>query len=579
MRGLLYILSGLLILGSNAQVFSSSIEYQKALQYLEERGEVYFQFSANSPAEINKLNEIISVDKVEYPLAYAYANKAGFAGFLEAGLEYATLTPPGLLGPAPQMSDYAEFLKGGAPADWDRYPSYTSYLEIMEKFETDHPELCKLYKYGTSERGRDLLIMKVSDNVETEEKEPNFIWTGTIHGDETLGYMNSLHMIDYLCTNYGNDETVDNIVDNIEVWIAPLTNPDGTYNGGNNSVSGARRYNANNRDLNRNFPTPSRPYGNYSAWEDEVKYMKDFEEKHNFVMGLDIHGGMENVVYPWAYTRRYHVDQEWWEYVGGRYADLAHSNSPSGYFTTTQSDGVGSAGSDYYTANGTRIDFPVYGTSCRAVTLEQNTQKLLSESKLLDYWEYNREAMLQLMLETLNGVQGTVTDTFSGEPLVAKVYIENHDDDSSHVYSDSMGIYHRPIYAGTYNFTFTSGDYHPKTVRNVRPKNGEPLVLDVQLVPPTGITNNLQPVYISISVKPMAGGVKIDFGKHALTGRVGIYDLQGKIIRDFPAKQSHEKVIFWDGSNANGQPVSSGCYLVKIAGNEGNISKSFLYHR
>lgn len=63
-----------------------------------------------------------------------------------------------------------------------------------------------------------------------------------------------LRLIDTLLSSYGTDQRLTNLINNLEIWICPDTNPDGTYYGGNNSVSGARRYNYNGYDLNRNFP-------------------------------------------------------------------------------------------------------------------------------------------------------------------------------------------------------------------------------------------------------------------------------------------------------------------------------------
>ena len=55
----------------------------------------------------------------------------------------------------------------------------------------------------------------------------------------------------------GSDPQVTRLLDSTVVWINPLANPDGTYHGGNNSVNGAWRYNANSVDLNRNFADPA----------------------------------------------------------------------------------------------------------------------------------------------------------------------------------------------------------------------------------------------------------------------------------------------------------------------------------
>ena len=116
---------------------------------------------------------------------------------------------------------------------------------MMYQFQTDYPELCQVVSIGQSVEGRELLFARISDNVGQDEGEAQFMYTGTIHGDETTGYILLLRLIDYLLTNYGTDPRITNMVNNLDIWINPAANPDGTYAGGNNTVYGATSENAN----------------------------------------------------------------------------------------------------------------------------------------------------------------------------------------------------------------------------------------------------------------------------------------------------------------------------------------------
>ena len=63
-----------------------------------------------------------------------------------------------------------------------------------------------------------------------------------------------------------------------------------------------------------------------------------------------------------------------------------------------------------------------------------------------------------------------------------------HDVDSSHVYSNlPIGNYHRHLYQGNYNITFSCSGYHSKTI-NATILNNSIIVTDIQLVP-VGITS------------------------------------------------------------------------------------------
>ena len=74
-------------------------------------------------------------------------------------------------------------------SQWDKYPTYEEYITTMNKFGTDYPDLCEVVEFGKSVQDRQLLAVKVSDNVGTEEKEPAFLYHATMHGNETLGFI------------------------------------------------------------------------------------------------------------------------------------------------------------------------------------------------------------------------------------------------------------------------------------------------------------------------------------------------------------------------------------------------------
>ena len=68
---------------------------------------------------------------------------------------------------------------------------------------------------------------------ETDGK-PKFLYTSTMHGDEVTGMILMLRLIDEFCTS--EEKRITDILDSVDLFIFPCTNPDGTYHGGNNSV-------------------------------------------------------------------------------------------------------------------------------------------------------------------------------------------------------------------------------------------------------------------------------------------------------------------------------------------------------
>jgi len=102
----------------------------------------------------------------------------------------------------------------------------------------------------------------------------------------------------------------------------------------------------------------------------------------------------------------------------------------------------------------------------------------------MNNFNYNYRSWLNYMEEALHGIRGIVTDSCSGEPLRAKVFISGHDFDSSHVYSAlPIGDYHRPIYQGTYNVTFSATGYQSRTINGISVINGNATVVNVILKP------------------------------------------------------------------------------------------------
>lgn len=446
-------------------------------QLFRDRIEVYFKFSIESPKDIHAITKIISIDNVKGNTVFAYAGKKEFSQFLDFGITYEALTPPSML-TIPVMKESVTVKEIN---DWDFYPTYEAYIDMMYQFQTDYPELCEVVSIGQSIEGRELLFARISDNVGQEEGEAQFMYTGTIHGDETTGYILLLRLIDYLLSNYGTDPRISSMVNGLDIWINPASNPDGTYAGGNNTVYGATRYNANGVDMNRNYPDPEDgPHPDGNAWQPETILFMDFAESHHIVSSVNTHGGTEVCNYPWDTWSGLHADDQWWQYVCHEYADTAQAYAPSNYMNE-YNDGI-TNGYAWYTISGGRQDYMMYFHQCREFTLEMSDVKLLPANQLPALWNYNYRSLLNYIEQTMFGISGTVTDALTGDPVMAEVYIFGHDEDSSWVYSnDNTGKYFRLIHGGTYDVTFSAPGFYPQTIENVVVVNRQLTTLDVQL--------------------------------------------------------------------------------------------------
>lgn len=464
------------------------------------RQEFYFSLEIQSPKQLAALSAMVSIDQATDSEVIAYANPGQYLRLLEAGYQPKLLPPPGVLDEEPAMLQAGDFRLGG---NWDYYPTYEAYIDMMYAFQSSYPNLCTIHNIGTLNSGRQLLVAQINNG--TTESKPEFLYTGTIHGDETTGYILLLRMIEYLLMNYGSDPEITSLVNNLDIWINPLANPDGTYWGGNHTVNGSRRGNANNVDLNRNYPDPEDgPHPDGNPWQPETVFFMEFAEARNFVMSANTHGGIEVINYPFDTWSRRAADDDWWILVSREYADTAQFRSPSGYMTALD-NGI-TNGYDWYSISGGRQDYMNFFHYCREVTMELSDSKTLPASQLPALWNYNYRSLMNYMQQSTFGIHGTITDTITNEAMVAKVEILGHDFDNSYIYSSlPAGNYHRLIKEGTYDLTFTAEGYHSKTISNVSIADYEKIVLDVQLVPGTIIAD------FTASAYEIAKGGQINF--------------------------------------------------------------------
>lgn len=537
------------------------------------QGELYhFKFAEKSKQKINGvLTQTISIDKVVGDTIYAYANTSEFEKFKALGYSY-QIIPRAITTKALTMATTVEQM-----ANWDRYPTYEVYRALLKKFEANYPNLCKLDTIGTSINGRKLYVVKISGNVTSDEAEPEVFYTSTMHGDETTGYILMLRLINHLLTEYGSNQRITDMVNNMAIFINPNANPDGTYKSGNSTVSGAIRYNANYVDLNRNFPDPRRgdhPDGN--SWQQENVAMMSYAASRRFVLSANIHGGIELANYPWdtwTSISKTHADNNWYINVSRQYATLAQTNSPSGYFTG-ENNGITNGG-DWYVVAGGRQDYMNWWHHCREVTFEISDTKLLPTEQLPALWNYNRDALLTYLERALLGFNGTIKNS-NGEPIRAKVFIENHDRDSSHVYSNAQhGTFYRPIEPGTWRVTFTAPGYSPQTHTVVVDSWTSSTQVNLNVVMyPTGVTTNSMR-NINLWPNPFTNKVYINIPNQLTNVRVSIYSLSGQLIKAIQGNGSG--TIVWDGKTDNGQTATPGVYIVKATTSGGSATAKVIF--
>ncbi|MDP2172643.1 MAG: M14 family zinc carboxypeptidase, partial [Candidatus Cloacimonadaceae bacterium] len=397
---------------------------------------------------------------------------------------------------------------------WDSYPTYEAYVSMMYAFATSYPNLCQIIDAGTTVNGRKILYARISDNVHLHEAEPEVAYVSTLHGDETTGYVLMLRLIDTLLSGYGSNPRLTNLVNNLDIWINPNANPDGTYYGGNSSVSGARRANANGYDLNRNFPAPNGSQYASQPRQVETTLAMNLANSRRFVLSANFHGGAEVVNYPWDHIYTLHPDNNWYVSTSLIYANSAQANSPAGYFTGISSNGI-TNGAAWYVITGGRQDWMGYTAKGREVTLEISNTKNPAASTLPAYWDYNYDAMLSYLEQALYGIHGTVSDPY-GNPLNATITVTGHDNSYSIVSTDpAHGDFYRYLSHGTYSLLIEASGFPSATINNVTLTANQKTILNTVL----GELPHAQQItlvsgwnLVSLNVVPASWGVQDVFG-------------------------------------------------------------------
>ncbi len=412
--------------------------------------------------------------------------------------------------------------------EWESYPTWSQYDSILKFMHDSYPSLCDLDTIGTSVRGRNIYVLRISDNVSTDEDEPEVFLTSTMHGDETAGYILLLRFASYLLENYDSRGDIKSLVDGLEIWINPLANPDGTYGLGD-EITLPVRFNANGYDLNRNFPDP---VSQTAEIQKETVEMIEFMKKRDFVLSANFHSGAEVINYPWDRWERLHPDDEWFRYVSRRYADTVHFFSEPGYMTDLD-DGI-TNGYEWYKVYGCRQDYVTWELGGREVTVELHKSYVTPGDQLGFIWESNYRSLKAFLRNALAGIHGKVSDRRTGLPLAASVVIDNHDRDNSHIESDMLtGRYIRMIAEGSWTLKFSARGYRD-TVITVISTNDEKTDLDVGMYPLISKVDTLDPETPYLYPNPASTYLKAVLPSEFRGElRVAVYSVSGKKEMEF----------------------------------------------
>ena len=364
--------------------------------------------------------------------------------------------------------------------------SYLSYDQMrfsLQNYHSLYPDITRLYTLGRSVEGREIWALLITVNPDVLEDKPAFKYVSTMHGDEPVGTPLMMQLIDRLLTGYMVDPRMTALVNETEIWIVPLMNPDGYER-----TPARIRRNANLVDLNRNFPVFPAEFTGFqfdgaplrdAGREPETRHVMRWSAENSFVLSANIHTGALVVNYPYDDDGKGSAfsptpDEDVFVHVSTVYAQ----NNPPMFASNQFENGI-TNGADWFKIDGGMQDWNYRYLGCMEVTLELSVSKSPPASQLAQLWENNEESLLAYMEQVHIGVRGIVTDADTGEPLYARVRV--HDREQPVFTRPEVGNYHRLLLPGEYTLTFEAPFYLPRTVTGVVVEEGPATRLDVTL--------------------------------------------------------------------------------------------------
>ena len=213
------------------------------------------------------------------------------------------------------------------------YFQYAQLLNILDSMQLLYPNLITLKtsidQANPTIEGRQIFYVKISDNPNIHESEPEVLYTAVHHAREPESMSQLVFYMWYLLENYSTDTTIRNLVDNTEMYFIPCINPDGYIYNETTDPNGGGLWRKNRRDnldgefgvdLNRNYGyewayddtgssplTSSNTYrGTIDFSEPETQAIRTFTNAHQFKLALNYHTYGNHLVQSWGYLRDYY---------------------------------------------------------------------------------------------------------------------------------------------------------------------------------------------------------------------------------------------------------------------------------
>ena len=368
----------------------------------------------------------------------------------------------------------------------DHYHRLEAIYTRMRQLAADYPEVVSIQKIGESTTlSLPIYAIKISDYPHEEEDETAILFTGLHHAREPVGTLACMRLAERLAADYRRHARVRRWLDELEIWIVPVVNPDGykflidhqvpfpwwRKNLRDNDGDGYFDPIIDGVDLNRNynFNWEQGGEGNPSSWfyrgthpfsEKEIIAIKDLALRENVVCGISFHTYGEAILYPWG---NYYPppDQKLILQVAHEMAErMLRLNGRDAYSVLPLNGRVGQSSVWLY-GRLRSIDF-IVELGQEHFPKQHRVEQILKSGVSAAYYLIERSQR--------SGLWGHVRDAQTANPVRAKIRVRGWE--ARHVYprvSESrFGRFERWLLPGKYTLKIEAEGYQTKTVKNVR---------------------------------------------------------------------------------------------------------------
>jgi len=431
----------------------------------------------------------------------------------------------------------------------EEFHDYDSLTIELQNIATMYPNITNLFALGESVQGRTIWGLKITDNPLIEENEAEVRICGAHHGDELMSLELPLLLAWHLVQNYSIDPYIKDLIDNREIMIIPLVNPDGRM-----ATPSPTRRNANNVNINADYgyiwEVRDNSQSPYSQPETQA-LMKDALDNF-YSLSLSFHCYGDIVNYVWNHKGTPVRDENIVVYLSNLYGSYNNYWVVEGY--------------DWYRITGDINDFSYGCYGGIDWTIE------VQHENIPEAWDLNRDAMIDIIDAANIGLTGIVTDNITGQPLSASIWIE---ESYWPCFTDpKVGDYHKPLLPGNYTIHFRANGYEEIVYNIDIIDSNEPTYLNISLNrnydiyayqviwyycndpfeypldyennPTEGISALGPPDNISASIG-VGGEIVLDMGKE-----FGILDVPGEDFVVFEGDLVHEGYYVQVSENWNG---------------------------